>query len=1840
MKKIFLLLLLLAGLSIPAHAQATNVYVTPSGTALGNCPAGSSQAPNLTPTQFSNSSYWGTGSTQIGPGTKVLLCSNSVTPFSFTPNTTAFTIQGSGTAGHPIWILADTGTVIQSGQFANAFYNNQHNYIILDGGLSGGLPQGIIQNTAMGTGLTYQTNGGTSGIYSLGQNVIVRNWKIQNMYLNLGSAQVTCTDEVSPNCDTHGAASIDIDINDGLVMGQGSSTVSVCNNYLGEASIGIQVNTIDAPGGTGTQATCQANNFIPGTNIYLNTFNHHHWDMSVGGSGLGPWIYANDLSSDHTQWDNPHDNGESYSYHQDGIIAFGYQYDVPSLNKPVIFNNLFNINFGPAANGTGEVFCAVGAFVFGSGDACTVFNNLFITNGYGAEPINTNGQQGFYGSTIQITSNVLTLTGPGGWTTESDNPTGKQLAVSGCTNATFLNGQTITVASAAGAGPEWTGMTASFTHANYGPTSDTCQALYSPSGPDYFWNNTFYNVTSAEFGNSSPMPSSIEQHINNIYYITPSGVNYNAYPFVDDTGFAPTTGGVVFNSDYNIYFLNGITEPPPGGAYIGWNWGNVNVITQIGGQTFATWQADCNCDAHSLLADPIINNTGHITGSSPVATAGENLSANCVTYPALCYDKPPVVGIGGDTIGQPRPGTGGVPTGPWSEGAYNAANSTNMYIGQSALGRADGSDCADTLPYTFFNNAANWVSTTPTASQIGPGKTVHLCGTIMIPVNTVGLIPQGSGTATNPIIILFEPGAILESPFFKGGPYDGCGYGFTSFITDCGGISIHTNYIIVDGGTNGQIMNTQAGTNKAYNDMALGTVSGPTHGATGTAVGNGTSGVFVTGTGNKVRNVNIHDIYDHISGNINDDGGNGADMIVDSFATSVSFCNNILADSRIGLQSSANDPGVGGYGTQNICQSNTTIVPGFNFYLNNVENHAWDLLVNGGAPAYYYANYVTGSHANWLQPADNPNEGVSYHQDGFITFGYLSNDVPVVTYPFIYNNTMDAAVPVGGNDTAFLFPVSGGPNFGATLEGSNSVIFNNIIIENAAGTMPAYVLGGNSEFDITSTSITGGVMTLSGYGNIAVGQYLLFSGLTNATFLNGNYYQIQTCAPCTNNVFSVSNTITINVPGQANHGSIADTGKGWEQVGAAQLYYNDFHDGIFGQLGSGIGIYTMEGNATWYDYGGSSQAQQWYYLDDYYIALATSIARMDSNAYGPITGNAYPTPGTYWDWGASGPQPSLSAWQTWCNCDANSQVITAPNLNLNSNYQPTDSTLLYGDNRSDLCTRGGAWAFLCYDHPAVVGKGGDTIGTPRPATGPWYVGARWLASSSSSQAATPTISLPAGTYTSPQTITLGCTTPSSTIYYTIDGSTPTTSSPAYSGTFSLTLGTVSVTLNAMCVAGGYTNSAVASNVYNESLTATPVVTPTPATYVLPITINMSCATPGSSIYYTTNGVNPTSGSTLYTGSFSLASPATIKSICLATGYAQGLINTSLYSETVAATPTISPAAGALTSTPQLIQLNCSTPGGNIYYTTDSSTPTTSSTLYTGQFSLGIPATVKAICAGTGYVNSSVASASYTLLTAAATPSITPAGGAYTAAQTINISCSTPSSSIYYTINNSTPTTSSTLYTGSFLGPMPGTVKAICIASGYSNSAVASNAYTLQSIAATPVITPSQGALPTPQTIAMSCSTGSSTIYYTLDGSTPTTSSTVYSTSFSYAVPITIKALCVASGYTNSAIASNVYTQALAATPVILPVSGQFTSPQTITMSCSTGSSSIYYTIDGSTPTTSSTLYSSGFSNVIPSTIKAICTAAGYATSAIGVTSYTLLSPGVPLPPTNLRAVVQ
>jgi hypothetical protein len=75
---------------------------------------------------------------------------------------------------------------------------------------------------------------------------------------------------------------------------------------------------------------------------------------------------------------------------------------------------------------------------------------------------------------------------------------------------------------------------------------------------------------------------------------------------------------------------------------------------------------------------------------------------------------------------------------------------------------------------------------------------------------------------------------------------------------------------------------------------------------------------------------------------------------------------------------------------------------------------------------------------------------------------------------------------------------------------------------------------------------------------------------------------------------------------------------------------------------------------------------------------------------------------------------------------------------------------------------------------------------------------------------TPTFSIPAGTYNSTETVAISDTTSGATIYYTTDGTTPTTSSTQYTG--AITVNSTG-TLEAIAVLTGYTNSPVASATY-------------------------------------------------------------------------------------------------------------------------------------------------------------------------------------------------------------------------------------------------------------------------------------------------------------------------------------------------------------------------------------------------------------------------------------------
>ena len=82
---------------------------------------------------------------------------------------------------------------------------------------------------------------------------------------------------------------------------------------------------------------------------------------------------------------------------------------------------------------------------------------------------------------------------------------------------------------------------------------------------------------------------------------------------------------------------------------------------------------------------------------------------------------------------------------------------------------------------------------------------------------------------------------------------------------------------------------------------------------------------------------------------------------------------------------------------------------------------------------------------------------------------------------------------------------------------------------------------------------------------------------------------------------------------------------------------------------------------------------------------------------------------------------------------------------------------------------------------------------------------------------------------------------------------------------------------------------------------------------------------------------------------------------------------------------------------------------------------------------------------------------------AATPTMSPPPGSYSAAQMVALADTTPGAAIYYTTDGTAPTTASALYSTPRPVSSTTTIEAIAAASGYSNSAVVSGTYTITGV---------------------------------------------------------------------------------------------------------------------------------------------------------------------------------
>ena len=239
----------------------------------------------------------------------------------------------------------------------------------------------------------------------------------------------------------------------------------------------------------------------------------------------------------------------------------------------------------------------------------------------------------------------------------------------------------------------------------------------------------------------------------------------------------------------------------------------------------------------------------------------------------------------------------------------------------------------------------------------------------------------------------------------------------------------------------------------------------------------------------------------------------------------------------------------------------------------------------------------------------------------------------------------------------------------------------------------------------------------------------------------------------------------------------------------------------------------------------------------------------------------------------------------------------------------------------------------------------------------------------------------------------------------------------------------------------------------------------------------------------------------------------------------------------------------------------------------------------------------------------------------ASPIFHPDGGTYPQGQTVTITCASSGATIRYTTDGAEPGSNSAIYTGPVSVQVPATIKAKAFKNGWPDSQTSTASYTLQ--AATPTFSPVGGVYNNNINLSINCATVGATIRYTIDGSEPDATSTLYSTPISVTGITTIKAKAFKIGWPDSQMATANYTFQVAP-PTFNPPGGTYTAQQSVTISCPTIGATIRYTTDGSDPTESSAQYTNPVTLTNTTTLNARAYKAGWVSSQTATATYVMM----------------
>ncbi|HLY60755.1 MAG TPA: chitobiase/beta-hexosaminidase C-terminal domain-containing protein [Terriglobia bacterium] len=482
----------------------------------------------------------------------------------------------------------------------------------------------------------------------------------------------------------------------------------------------------------------------------------------------------------------------------------------------------------------------------------------------------------------------------------------------------------------------------------------------------------------------------------------------------------------------------------------------------------------------------------------------------------------------------------------------------------------------------------------------------------------------------------------------------------------------------------------------------------------------------------------------------------------------------------------------------------------------------------------------------------------------------------------------------------------------------------------------------------------------------------------------------------------------------------------------------------------------------------------------------------------------------------------------------------------------------------------------------------------------------------------------------------------------------------------------------------YVGSQASLSIYGlfASRNATPTFSPIPETYSSGPTVTITDSSPGTTIYYTTDGSTPTTSSTVYTAPIAVSTTTTIKAIAAGGTLSLSAVGGGAYTiQSQATTPTFSPAPGTYQATTAVTILDNSA-GVTIYYTADGSTPTTSSSVYSSPIQVSSNTTIKAMAAGGGFTPSGVAGGQYVIaipninfssgfsgtgmaLNGSSTYNGTRLrltdGGQNEAASAffttpVNVQSFTTDFSFQLTNPNSDGMTftiqgsglTALGYLGGSLGygPNPnvtgstGILNSVAIKFDlYNNAGEGINSTGLYTNGAAPTVpaidlTSSGVNLHSGDVFNVHMTYDGTTLTMTITDASDTTKTFTYSWAIN--IPATVGGNTAYLGFTGGTggytatqdivtwtFTSTASGPAAAATPTFSPAPGAYASTQTVTLADASSGVTIYYTTNGSTPTTSSTVYSAPITVSTTTTINAIASGGGFSASPVATGKFFL-----------------